>query len=474
MTVRGAATAFLLGATSLVGMCGCAGDDDVDIIAECTVTSDPIEIVRPSSGAVFYPSVGRAGGDVFVSWHSMTAEGAAEEPVRAQIVGQWFDRNYVPRSLPLHLGDSLFHARHQWLPRGDGELVAHVWAQHPEDAERGDPLLDDPAVWVARVSTVAPEMVDFDRVTFDAAPRCDGCAAMTLWMHGLDPGPGPLSIAASTAEPAVAFAGIPSECGTEFINYQRVFVGTSAMGAAPRGMGQPLCPEVSERRVSNVWIFDQSDRTGLLFRWGDHDFAGIYYVGLDYRLQPLADPTPVGSNWDFYTSSSGLLPRAVELPNGRVLFTDQRSGLGASRCFTLRLMDADGSNTGDAPWQIPCPRGPQGDIRMTHYVELLATDSGALVVWSERSGDVGSVFRNEDAYSDGAFAVLLTPEGRRGSNVVTLTPDDASLLAPLAGGDFVANGSYAPMAAASAEGAITVVWQEPARGAIFARGLRCE
>jgi hypothetical protein len=129
-------------------------------------------------------------------------------------------------------------------------------------------------------------------------------------------------------------------------------------------------------------------------------------------------------------ADDGHQPRMTRVSGGVLAATLSTDTF--TRCQTLRTFLADGSNSHETPWQLPCRRNDTLDV---HYVEMASLPNGsALLVYSLRPSS--SVDDVEDAIIE---AVVLTPEGRRGSEIVRVTPPEARGLpirgfAPLATG----------------------------------------
>lgn len=208
---------------------------------------------------------------------------------------------------------------------------------------------------------------------------------------------------------------------------------------------------------------------GLFFR--TEDWGRLYYTRLDVSLQPLADPVIVDRVEQ--VDGPGFQPRAVAVPGGRVLFLALRvidgSNGDANYCFALRVMNEDGSRPHDAPWQLPCldPSQPW----KTWSMDLMPVPGGAVLVWTQRS-KTGYVQPGDD-YEEGIYAVLLTPEGKRGSEVIEVTDADATALP-----DFVEPATLDWTIGSAGEGNdFAVAWSpdtRPSAPGMYVRRFRCQ
>jgi hypothetical protein len=219
----------------------------------------------------------------------------------------------------------------------------------------------------------------------------------------------------------------PWECRGETA-YHRLFAVSHATGAASLvRWGDEVCP-VRDQNVGNYFAVGlPSGDVGVLFRWDYSPLRpnDIHYLVLSSdTLQPRAEPVLVGNDRGA-EGAEGFQPHAAVAPGGHVLFT-QLSELGRqNRCHYLRVMEADGSNPHDAPWQLPCARQGVG-YRVTSYPDLLPIEGlGVLLVWDERTGPLTYISRQD------VYAVLLTGDGRRASDVIRLTSDAALGSGPL-------------------------------------------
>ena len=118
------------------------------------------------------------------------------------------------------------------------------------------------------------------------------------------------------------------------------------------------------------------------------------------------------------------------VPGGRVLFAERRAGL--NECHALRVMNEDSTGATDAPWQLPClgDTRQSPERRVTSNVELVAAPGGALLVYVENSYHPWIRPITEDVpFDEGIYAVLIDAGGRRGSEIVRVTPEETTALA---------------------------------------------
>lgn len=154
-----------------------------------------------------------------------------------------------------------------------------------------------------------------------------------------------------------------------------------------------------------------------------------------HTFQPISPPRRVGRT-PARRHGVGFYPSATVV-SGRLIFTE-RSSRDGNTCHLLRVADEDGSDAHDAPWQLPCFRaGSESDLITTE--PLLATvGDRAILVWDQRTGPerIESVAALSE-YDEGIFAVVLTPDGLRGSEIVRVTREDSSVTASDRPGSFL-------------------------------------
>ena len=179
-------------------------------------------------------------------------------------------------------------------------------------------------------------------------------------------------------------------------------------------------------QAGSPWLFAiDGIEVGLLYRHAaveDHD---VRYVRLGGDGTPRSTSRIVGGGTNAAVSSDrgGFQPRAVRVA-GHVLFTERRGS--DSGCYTIRVMDLDGRNAEDAPWQLPCAAdGGYADGPVITWIhQLVSVPGAAVIVWYERTNVSGGIITDPASYREGLFAVMLTEDGKRGSAMMRLTTPD--------------------------------------------------
>lgn len=470
-TLRGALAVVMLYPAA------CADQQDVRIIGQCRVVNDAARLVE--SGADTWPvgaTVVRFDGLMLVSWDEMSARGLAALPPWASRRARWFDSSMAALTEPQDLGRTYDGYRTLWVPVG-AELVGQVWTD-PTNADRTPrPPMEE---MVAVVHASPPPSATFARtpVDYEAAPRsCEDCANASL---GAGAGDGPLPIVAGSDGLIGAFVGPPRACPSGVSNYNRPFAFDRNLRAQVVRWYDPACPAdaLTDNGLltsTNPWLVATVGGTAMLFRLGGpggDGFAGaLAFLRLD-GLAPDAPPRRVGSP-ETTDTEDGYLPRAVAVPGRKILFTERRSARNA--CHRIRVMNDDGTDARDGPWQLPCTERADTPL-VVRDVELLSVPGGAVLVWAQHSGGASPLILPGAPFEESVRAVLLTPEGERGSEVLQVTDPAATTYVLLDGDPYAIPGYFLPHAASSGA-QVTVVWQGDVRvpdaPAIYGRTIEC-
>jgi hypothetical protein len=274
------------------------------------------------------------------------------------------------------------------------------------------------------------EPVRFERIRMPIAdPACSACSLLAIPI-----GAGWASLPAAPVGGRVwlTMAYPPSIGGCrDRLNDMRLGAVGDGDLAMPWSWLEPICEYPrsfpagrSEGDILNYWAFSTpADTLGALFLSSRSDGRGgsvgaYFYMYADPAAggQPFREPRePVLIAPHRPSMEDGHQPRATAL--GSRVLAATLSHDSSSRCYTLRTFEVDGSDNRETPWQLPCRRDASVSV---HYVELATISHGALLVYSLRPNP------SVTALDDGVVeAVVLTPEGRRGSEIVRVTPPQA-------------------------------------------------
>jgi hypothetical protein len=436
--------------------CACA-EPDVDLRATVVVSTAPRLAVPASDGGPLSPSVGLLGEHVLLGWGEWTADPRVlGEPTAMRFVRrfQWSAPDGMALGPTQETGPH-FGYTETWVDGGE-VLIAQYWGA-PFTASPFEPE----SRRVHRALARPGEAVRFERIRMAiAAPFCGGGACSVLEMpFGAGWASLPTTRLGSRAWLAMAYPPSIGGC-SDFISDIRLNVVGDGDLAMPWSWLEPLCddetwrPEgLSEGDVLSYWVFTTpSDALGALFLSSRSDGRGgsdgaYFYMRADpdEGEQPFRIPRePVVVAPHRPSFEDGHQPRATAL--GPRILAATLSHDTFSRCYTLRTFEVDGTESRETPWQLPCRRDASVAV---HYVEMATVSGGALVVYSRRPSP--SVAGIEDAIIE---AVLVTPEGRRGSEILRVTPAEARAH-PIAGAAPLAEGR--PALAVESDGAV-VAW----------------
>jgi len=454
---RASALLCAMGTVLSCGWAGCGGD--TDIIGRCEVTGEPVRVVPQHFSGPGPASIGLVGGDVLLSWADIgPIDAETGYPWYAVQFARWHDHGLRPFGEDLHLGAFQWNFRTRWVSDGE-RLLGQVWSD-PEYAGTGPFPRDTEmvGVWTLEPGGAA------SRVPVDLSFATPGIPGQWSVDIGRASGAGMLPGAWDGMRWLGALTALT--CGGRFDNYRRLWV-FDETGHAEVWDRPPSCREdAGVPPVGSIaehpWVFELGDGGhGLVFM---RDQGQLWLSRVEADLSP-APPRRVAAGTLLHTDAVG--PRAVAV-GGHVLFSQTRGS--NEPCFRLRVMDLDGSDAEDAPWQLPCM--DDSDV-VVPDVELLAMPGAALLVWAERSGPWSRLVYPADRYVERVRAVLLTSEGKRGSAVVTVTDSAAGTLVYGAGVGLP--GRFNPVGASEDAEAI-VAWSDARAGGpgVYARWLRCE
>lgn len=415
-----------------LAMAGCAGSD-TEIIGSLEPRSEATLIIASDARGPYMPGtgIGLQNDRLLVSSVVVNDVPFDFAAMTFDLHTRWFALDGTALSDDENMGVTVGY-RNQWVRAAAGLSSAHY----------GDPEARVPQVWDRdRVwfldaqfgQTTEARRVDIglaDQRTFQSpvihlpvAPN-DGMGTVPTARRG------------SAALGMIAASPEAENC-TYQQNYQRLIAldGASARGVVASHV-DPLCQPDAEvdflRRaeVGDPWLMDLGDgELGLLFRWNAAGLA-LCYARLDPETLQPSTPVAIGNPPFLGLTRGGYQPRGAAAPGGRVIAIERhvpgRPWDEGRMCQRIVVLDADGSNAHDAPWQLPCHRTTPGNL-VTPYVEAVAVPTGVVLVWSERTGPVDLAgARMSSQRSTAVLAVLLTRDGRRGSSVLELVRHDAA------------------------------------------------
>ncbi len=470
-------------------VCGC-GSEPVRISDECVATSEPT-LLRSSAGLQGRWSIGFVEGSVLLSYVTVTrADGAAS--VRAQ----WFDASLHPTTEDFALGDGRAVVTPDWIA-SDGALWAQIWIEAEQD------VLSPPrrAVSIFRLSPnveaatrAVPPLASLVEDSVDGSegltPISCGASAGTAGVDGRAPaaiGPG---------GPMFVLNGWPASCGRTTAHMRLMTF--DATRAEVDLSGVDPCAE-SEAVDGRAWAHNArlvrvgDNAVGVFFRQGFARGQGhLHYSRIDSDLR-LVDTPP--RQVDFTTIPwsipGGFQPQAVALGDDTLLFSLRNADSSTNECQDLRLVDPDGQNPRDAPYQMSC-RPPRDALRLQQngptlsaWVILQPLSSGhAVMAYGERTNysPPGTEYARRltatTPWQEGVFVHTLDEEGRRASDVVRVSAPESTAMVnpttPRTETDGPFPGEFEVQAVSEGDRVVVAWWDNrPDAPGYYARSFRC-
>lgn len=454
---------------------GCTSSD-TDLIGRCELVTEAVRIVDEETEPVIWSqSVGSTASFHLVQWHSLRP---SDSGTVAVVWLKWLAPDLRDATRSMEVGRSVETHPSRWA-EVDGRLAGQLWADPdaPPDAPPAEP---EDSVRLVLATPPPDNTLELQRVVLSTTRQgCSACTPITLGREAGQQGVLPVAVAGDRIWGGLVSR--PPACGENYVNHNRLFLFNDRDGdASTVRWGDDMCPDVtSEYTVSVPYLFHLGGGDlGCVLRTGGFGIprgpadGRVRLLRLDSNGRLTGGPFSIGkAETRAAPNEGGQQPRAVSLPEGRVLFSELR-GRG-NDCQGLRIVDDDGTGAHDAPWQLPCERDPSE--WKTSSIELVEVPGAAVVVWAERTRYDGWLAASRP-YVERVRAVLLTPEGRRGSEVITVTDDSATVL-----DDIERTESFGPyprdfdIAAAGRGNDVLVSWgdRRDGRDTIFARRIRC-
>jgi len=242
-------------------------------------------------------------------------------------------------------------------------------------------------------------------------------------------------IARTSSGWAGVVGGIPAECATDTSNVRRTLLFGDSGARVLDWNAEPCLlfgPDMSPVDHSNMNLAAlSSGDLGIVFRIGSSIGSGhLHFVRADATtLEPKTLPINVGRGGTYSTLfDSGWQPDVAATSDDGLLFSE-RTEDDKDRCDVLRRVGADGSSDFNT-WQLPCYTNRFG--LFTRESELMALSNGRFAMaWNERTGfgpalDYVTPLISSRPWEEGIHLTMLTADGLRGSEVVRVTPPEAT------------------------------------------------
>lgn len=424
------------------------------------------------------------------------------DPDRPQhAAARWFDASLSPVSEEVDLGAGRAAPAWRWIAFED-RLWGQIWTA-PADVE----VLGLPRELIA-IYSLAPGQIEPQRTPRDDLPistindsRPD-LTPVTIGASFLSGGTQARATAAiGHGRPVFALSAKPDACppvAGYFTSPLMTFdTDTEYVHLVPATACEVNASSAWEHSATLVSLHDGG--LGVLFRRGDAAGQGqLWYsrVGADLSLLD-EPPILVGSTTHHVSTPGGYEPRAAVVGDGTILFTERNEESDYNLCSNLRLVEPDGRNPHHAPWQLPCYKRPGSldealgawvhgreppdgswapTVSAWIVVEQLPNGRAALV-WGERtsfpSPHENTTHLTADVpYEEGVFLTTIDGEGRRASDVVRVTPPEATAIAGTREDGWP--GEFEVQAATEGD-VVVVVWRDLRRDApgYYGRRFRC-
>jgi hypothetical protein len=287
----------------------------------------------------------------------------------------------------------------------------------------------------------------------------------------------------------MGLVGVPAACHANVANAWEPVLFSSS-GATLARTRSSLCQiEPSTQPEASAWpnnlalVRGADGMIGMLFRRGEVGGLGNVHYALSDQLGntvlpavqvgPVVDPVEADVGWDLHGVTLGAV--------GGVLYRERTNGdLAYLTCYRMRAFHGDGHDAGDTAFQVGCMR--HQDQLVTRSMDLVELTSGdAVVVWAERTAYGGTAnlqqtITSGTPWSEGIFMTMMTPSGRRGSDIIRVTPPESTMLGGAArtatDGPFPAD--FAVRATSEGDH-VVVTWTDtrPDAPGIYARSYHC-
>lgn len=467
-----------MAALGIALLLGCSADD-TEIVGACVPDGDAVRLVSAGGS----PQPGLLDGNLLLAW--VRRDGSGYYAVEAA----WFGTDLsMTSTLPALGRQTTGLGTIAWVRDGDalagqGLLGTNATGVPEALAENALRVL---RVGTAGATTIGPIALPISHAT----SSCSACSHISgsgaLLGGGYDTRWAAL---ARSSDVMLAVTGVPGACDTDITNADEPILFTTTRAALART--RPLLCQVDPHSQPDSYAWPNNialvrggaGMIGMLFRRGETSGLGnVHYVLTDetgntmlppVQVGPVIDPVEADVGWDLHGVTLGEV--------GGVVYRERTNGdLAYLTCYRMRTFHGDGRDANDTPFQVGCFR--HQDQYVTRSMDLVELGSGdAVVIWGERTAYGGTAnlqqtITSSTPWSEGIYMAMLTPSGRRGSQIVRVTPPEATMLGGAARtastGPFP--GDFAVRATSEGDH-VVVTWTDtrPDAPGIYARSYRC-
>jgi len=409
----------------------------------CEAVGEPRALGVPARAGVFPMGFGSVDGHVLAIWvRALTSSETSDIAYSAQ----WFDRDFAPDSEVFTLGTG--------IPTHRVRLLAHdhaLWAQLYVDPNGAIPALeaiDVSGIWEFRPgeppeSSQVSLPVSHDRYRPDWHLPFPSISTSNLSAGGQ----GEIPITQATGQVVAGVNAIPGSCGGFVDNRLRNLLFTAERSEFFLAGDDPCQILPNSLMTTNIQLIPVAGEVGVLFRLGESGTLGfgqpsvgghVHFMRVNANLELTIPPVMVGNpSWVYPTVDSGYQPKAAVVAGDRVIWNERHDlfDYSGNMCQRMHIMNGDGRHVRDTPWQLPCDGNR--DRYFTSSSDLRSLPSGdAVIAWGERNAfDMLHAWNThvtaDTPWEEGIYLALLTPEGRRGSPIVEVTPPESTMLGPI-------------------------------------------
>jgi hypothetical protein len=476
------------GALVLASMAvACASPEAVRITDRCEPITDAV-LLRQTAGNPGRWSLGMVDGQLLFSYTSYPGTGEATSE-RAQ----WFDESFTATTPDFWIGDGRAVVQPDWAGL-DGMVWAQIWVERITPL---GPIRTEAAIWSLQPGSTMPTRTAVHLPITHVLDGDPGVTPVQAASAATSGGDGRGTVAVSDGRPVFAINAWLAACDTPTVQAMRIITFDQTSAVADLSGDDPCAQGVNAD--GRLWAHDmrlvplRNGELGIFFRLGEGVGQGqVHYsrVGADLAMLDTP-PLRVDDETVPWPIPGGFQPQAVALGSGPLLYTLRNPESATSECQDLRLVNPDGRNARDAPYQMRCrpPRGALNDARngpyLSQWVVLQPLSSGhAVIAYGERTNysPPGTEYvhrlTSSEPWEEGVFLHTIDDAGRRASEIIRVTPDASTATlgagTPRTATDGPFPGEY-EVQAVSEDDDVVVAWfdRRPEAPGYYARRYRC-
>lgn len=416
------------------------GVDDLDEVGVCEPMGEAARLVP--AGGPFTMALGTVDG------HTLRISARAldtSETSDMEYSMQWFDHDFAAETEAIVLGTS--HPSFGSTLVRHGDSLEGQFYIDPTGDRPPRPAVDLAGIWRFTPGQPAePTLVALPVSHERYVPSWDPDAP-SISAPGLSSGnQGTMPIVVSSERSIAGIGAIPASCGGYYANLQRNLLFTRDKSQFFLPPDDPCQVLPNDSMATNIQLVPIGNEVGVLFRLGNggddpvtlQPVGGhVHFMRVNADLEQTLPPVMVSNpSWGHNSVDSGYQPKAAVVAGDRILWNERRDAFNfpGNMCQRVHVMDRDGMHVHDTPWQLPCDGNRERYL--TASSDLRSLPSGdAIIAWGERNaygmlGAWGTPITTSTPWTEGIYLSMLTPDGRRGSPIVTVTLPESTSLSP--------------------------------------------